>query len=132
MSSNAIRAACGWALSVCVLATIVGFDAPGDGAKDCSRSHFMGGELLPVFEADELAGLELRLVCPDSPFARAGLVTGDRITAVGAVEIHSHAEAADALRLLAGEGPVTLRLSAHDGSTRTIEWPPGAPGPSAP
>jgi PDZ domain len=129
MSSNAIRAACGWALSVCVLAAGVGFDAPGDGPKDCSSNHFMGGELLPVFEADELAGLELRLVCPGSPFARAGLVAGDRITEVGAVGIHSNAEAADALRLLAGEGPVAVRVSAHDGSTHTIEWPPG---PSTP
>lgn len=55
--------------------------------------------ILPVFESGEMIGLHVDAIRDGSPFAQAGLRSGDRIIRVGELDLDEPSRAARALQL---------------------------------
>ena len=95
-------------------------------AGEAEDPGILGALMLPVYESGQMVAIELQEIHPSSPFAKAGLSAGDRITHVGMVAITSPGASAEALRLLAGRAPIRVRVRSVDGRERFISWPPEA------
>jgi putative serine protease PepD len=101
----------------------VGFAVPGETARSVARQLIEHGSAahawLGVGVGDGAHGVTVAKVSPGSPAAKAGLSTGDVITAVNGATVHASAELSAAL---AGHRPgdrITLTVR-HAGAVRTV------------
>ena len=84
---------------------------------------FAEGEPVPIYEAGEFAGIELRNLRPDGLYAQIGLRDGDRVAAINGVSLAAPDASGAILHALAQSPQVELSVEHSDGSPDKLTVP---------